>query len=186
MVYVARLVSGHAGVDAGAIVDDEQEGVTVVRSLVVVARVGLLVRDPLAHVLDYARSHGYWTRGVYAAAVYARAPHHESLVVTDQLRHGALPRACARDDAKRILTSSYGDRCLDGRVSFVACEFEVLEPVLEDRRRTPPDHESRQRQRRAAELQPRLLEVVGVQVAVATGPDELTDLEAASAPPSCA
>src|SRR5688572_31311456 len=95
-----------------------------------------------------------------------------------QPRRDASPRACGRDGADWILTSSYRDRCLDGGVRVVTSELEVLEPVFEDRRRAAPHDQSRRRQRRPAELQARLLEVVGIQVAVAAGPDELPDLEA--------
>ena len=62
---------------------------------------------------------------------------------------------------------------------LVIHELEVLVLVVEDARRPALDHELRQRERRARELQVRLLEVIQVQVAVAAGPDELAGLEIA-------
>ena len=56
VVDEARGVAIHPGVDDGAPVDDEQEGVVVVDRLQVVAAVGLLVRDALAEVLDHPRA----------------------------------------------------------------------------------------------------------------------------------
>src|SRR5438046_6928427 len=62
---------------------------------------------------------------------------------------------------------------------LVIHELEVLVLVGENARRAAADHQLRQRERRARELQVRLLEMIQVQVAVAAGPDELAGLEIA-------
>src|SRR2546429_4430047 len=62
---------------------------------------------------------------------------------------------------------------------LVIHELEVLVLVGENARRAAADHQLRQRERRARELQVRLLEMIQVQVAVAAGPDELAGLQIA-------
>src|SRR5256886_7142466 len=62
---------------------------------------------------------------------------------------------------------------------LVIHELEVLVLVGENARRAAADQQLRRRERRARELQVRLLEMIQVQVAVAAGPDELTGLEIA-------
>src|SRR5438477_12554016 len=62
---------------------------------------------------------------------------------------------------------------------LVIHELEVLVLVGENARRAAADPQLRQRERRARELQVRLLEMIQVQVAVAAGPDELAGLEIA-------
>lgn len=68
---------------------------------------------------------------------------------------------------------SDGDRGLDTRMGIIALDLEVLEPVVEDGVRLALDHQLRQGTRLAGELQRRLLHVVGVEVHIATGPDEI-------------
>ena len=55
---------------------------------------------------------------------------------------------------------------------FVVFEQEVLGLIVEQPLPAILDHQLRQRPRRTRQLQPRLLEVVGVKVAIAAGPDE--------------
>src|SRR5947208_4530018 len=62
---------------------------------------------------------------------------------------------------------------------LVIHELEVLVPIGENARRPAADQQLRQRERRARQLQVRLLEMIQVQVAVAAGPDELAGLEIA-------
>ena len=66
------------------------------------------------------------------------------------------------------------DRSTDTRICLVANELEVLDLVAGDSLRLAQDAHRRQRLRGARQLQLGLLEVVEVQVNVATGPDELT------------
>ncbi len=66
------------------------------------------------------------------------------------------------------------DRSTDTRICLVANELEVLDLVAGDSLRLAQDAHRRQRLRRACQLQLGLVEVVAVQVDVATGPDELT------------
>src|SRR5690606_38503353 len=56
---------------------------------------------------------------------------------------------------------------------------EILEPILEYRRRPPPNREPRQPHRLPLKLQIRLLEMIQIQVTIAPGPDELPGLEIA-------
>src|SRR5688572_22136389 len=84
VVNVARLVAAHARVDADAVVDDEQECVTIVLALLLVARVRLLVRDAIAEIFDDARSDRYFARRIYTAAVDPRPPDLVGQVVTDR------------------------------------------------------------------------------------------------------
>jgi hypothetical protein len=63
------------------------------------------------------------------------------------------------------------------RVRFVIEYFEVFETVVEDTVGTTPDRQSRQWERRARQLQVSLVEVVEIEMAVAAGPDEISDSE---------
>src|SRR6185312_10063106 len=85
------------------------------------------------------------------------------------------PRSCLR---LRFLAmeSLNGDRRLDAGMRLIVQELEVLELVLEDRRRLALD---RQPRRRALQLLVGLFEVVEVQVAIAAGPDEIAGGEVA-------
>jgi len=62
---------------------------------------------------------------------------------------------------------------------LVAHDREILEAVIEDRVGPAADRQCRQRQRLTRELQPRLLQMVDVEVAVASRPDELAHVEVA-------
>ena len=62
---------------------------------------------------------------------------------------------------------------------LVVEKLEVFELVVKDRRRLALDVQRRVGQGRAAQLQRHLLVVVAVNVAVATGPDEVADCQAA-------
>src|SRR5579871_6212838 len=68
-------------------------------------------------------------------------------------------------------------RRADRRVRLVVEDLDVLEAVVEQRRRQACKREPRQRPRRARQLLVDLLEVVQVQVAVAARPHELAGLE---------
>src|SRR3712207_4722760 len=71
-----------------------------------------------------------------------------------------------------VIGGSYRDGRLDARVRVVALDRDVLEVErveLGDRRVQP---QGRQRPRLAGQLEPRLLEVVGVEVGVAEGVHE--------------
>src|SRR5256885_972394 len=59
---------------------------------------------------------------------------------------------------------------------LVIHELEVLVLISENARRAAADQQLRRRERRARELQVRLLEMIQVQVAVAAGPDERAEL----------
>ena len=56
MVDVARLIAVDPGIDDGLRIDREQKGVVVLRALLDISRVGLLVADPLAEILDDGRT----------------------------------------------------------------------------------------------------------------------------------
>ena len=79
----------------------------------------------------------------------------------------------------RPVCPSHRHRRLDVRVGLVADQLEVLEAEGEQVLHVGVEPHARQRQRRAGELQVGLLQVVGVEVAVAAGPDELAGLEVA-------
>src|SRR6185437_12095755 len=68
-------------------------------------------------------------------------------------------------------------RCGDGGMMLIAHELEILEGVVEQGGGPAPQIEPRRRERSARELQPRLLEMIEIEVAVAAGPDELPGLE---------
>src|SRR5690606_10614362 len=81
-------------------------------------------------------------------------------------------RSHPRWTAPRSGPGSYRDRCLDGWMVLVADDLDVLIPVIEDRvARRQAQHG--ERVWLAAELLGDLLNVIVVDVAVATGPDEL-------------
>src|SRR5512146_1010313 len=67
----------------------------------------------------------------------------------------------------------------NGGMMLVAHELEILVGVVEQSGGAPADPEPRRRKGSARELQPRLLEMVEIQMAVAARPDELTGLEVA-------
>jgi len=69
------------------------------------------------------------------------------------------------------------DRGADGLVVLVVHDFEVLELEVIDRLLVAVDHQRRVRERLVVELLPHLLDVVRVDVAIATSPDELADLQ---------
>src|SRR5580765_6253680 len=75
-----------------------------------------------------------------------------------------------------VIARSYGDRRLDARVRVVALDRDVLEVEAVDRADLGVEHQRRQRPRLARELQPRLVEVVGVEVGVAERVHEVADL----------
>ena len=62
-------------------------------------------------------------------------------------------------------------------MELVISALEIIEHVIEQARRPATDHELRQRQGRARQLQIGLLEVVRLKVAIATGPNEVANLQ---------
>src|SRR5436190_12532496 len=72
----------------------------------------------------------------------------------------------------------YSDGCLDSRVCVVPHQLEVLELELVQRPSRSDPHLG-QCARRAGQLQPRLVEMVEVEVSVAEGVDELPGLQVA-------
>ena len=69
MIDEARVVAVGAAVDDDAAIDDEQEGVVVARVLVLVAPVGLAMRDAIAEILDDAGALADAAQREYAAPV---------------------------------------------------------------------------------------------------------------------
>src|SRR6185295_3123338 len=69
----------------------------------------------------------------------------------------------------------------DVRVRVVILEYEVLGLVIEQTLTTVLDDQMRERSRLAGQLEPRLLEVVQVEMAVSAGPHEHSRLKAALA-----
>ena len=65
------------------------------------------------------------------------------------------------------------------RLRDVIVEDKILILVRVDRVRLPHDLKTRERSRRAGQLQLRLLEMIRIEMAIAAGPDELADLEPA-------
>src|SRR5688572_26083755 len=74
---------------------------------------------------------------------------------------------------------SHRDRRGDVRMGIVADYLEILVAISVDRIRPAMNGQLRQRPRLAAELQPRLFEVVRVEMAIAAGPDERARLQPA-------
>ena len=110
MIEEPCLVAVDAGVDDGLRVYDEEERVGVRRVLALVAPVGLLVRHPLAEVLD-------------DACALADAAQGESAQAMD--RRSGAPRTA--------VASAMSDRHRrgNGGMMLVAHELEVLEGVVE-------------------------------------------------------
>ena len=67
----------------------------------------------------------------------------------------------------------------DVRVSLIIDDLEIFELVIEDGFRFAPDDQLRRRERLAAELKPRLFQMVQVDVTISPGPDELADIKTA-------
>ena len=65
------------------------------------------------------------------------------------------------------------------RVRLIAFDLEVLERIGVDARRAALDAEAGEGVRLTRDLEPRLFDVVGVEMRVAAGPDELAGLEPA-------
>src|SRR5689334_22938431 len=86
------------------------------------------------------------------------------------------PRWPAR---RHYARGSYRHRCADRCMVLVVAELEVLVAVVEDARRPAADAQCWCGQRSALQLQLRLLEMIEVQVTIATGPDELAGNEVA-------
>ena len=63
----------------------------------------------------------------------------------------------------------------DVRMRFVIQDLEVVESVVEDTVRPAFDRETRQRQNLAAELFVGLFQMIGIKMAITSGPDEITD-----------
>src|ERR1700722_8612626 len=94
MVDEARIVAIDAAVDHHAAIDDEQECVVVANVLVLVAPVGLAVRQPVAEVLDDARALADAAQGEDSAAMHARAAHAHHAGSRHYPRYGLLaPRS---------------------------------------------------------------------------------------------
>ena len=72
-------------------------------------------------------------------------------------------------------SDSDGDGGLDARVRVVALDRDVLEVERVDLGHRRVEPERRQRPRLAGQLEPRLLDVVGVEVGVAEGVHEVAD-----------
>ncbi len=77
MIDEARLVAADAGVDYGVPIDDEQKCMIVTELLVLVAPIGLAVRDSLAQVLDDARAAPYAPARKHPTAMHRGAPHRQ-------------------------------------------------------------------------------------------------------------
>src|SRR6185437_8019487 len=96
-------------------------------------------------------------------------------------RHGASARTSPL--ARLLLRASFwrsdGNRSAKRRMRGVVGELDVLEAVVEEARGLPLKDQPRQRARLAGELDIGLLEVVDVEVAVASRPDELARQEPA-------
>src|SRR5207253_10042953 len=78
-------------------------------------------------------------------------------------------------------SASNGNRRRDMRVRVVIFDDEIVGLVAEKTLAAVLDHQLRQRTRLASELQSRLLEVVRVEMAIATRPDESPRRETALA-----
>ena len=84
-----------------------------------------------------------------------------------------LARECGLEPGTFVWTGG------DVGVRIVGFELEILRLVAVDRLPAVLEHQPRQRPRLAAQLQPRLLEMVGVEVAIAAGPHEHAGLQPA-------
>ena len=74
MIEEASIVAVHARIDDRLRVDDEQERMAVVRVLLFVAAIRLVVRHPLANVLDDASAFGNALCREHAETVHVGAP----------------------------------------------------------------------------------------------------------------
>src|SRR5690606_20915835 len=87
-------------------------------------------------------------------------------------RHAMIP--CGSVAGGRRLHRYRG---LDVRMVLVTHDLEVFEFVVEEGVGTSPDVQLRIRKRGARQLKFDLVEMIGVQVAVASGPDEVADFK---------
>src|SRR5947209_9005765 len=78
-----------------------------------------------------------------------------------------------------IAPSSNGDRRRDVRMRFVILQSEIVGFVAEQPLSPVLDHQARQFAWLTRELQPRLIEMVGIEMTIAAGPDEHAGVEAA-------
>src|ERR1700753_1527936 len=90
-------------------------------------------------------------------------------------RRGRSPRTSTAP--RSVRAHSYSDRRLDRRVWVIVLDHDVVVGVVEDRV-TRCKNEFRVRTLGASELFGDLLDMVGVYVPVAAGPDEVTDTQA--------
>src|SRR6185295_5339800 len=79
----------------------------------------------------------------------------------------------------RGMGPSDGNGRLDRRVVLVVHELKIIERVVENAGRTAHEVELRQRERYARQLLVYLLQMVRIEMAIATGPHEVADLEIA-------
>ena len=118
--------------------------------------------------------------GLEMAQILRQVPR-QGVVAADHTVSGPCNDQC---DARRGCTheptaNSDGNRCFDVRVGLVADDFEVLKPIAEDVIRAALDLEAGKGHGRAGKLGLGLLEMIELQVAVATGPDKIPRLEIA-------
>ena len=134
MIDEARIVAVGAAIDDDAAIDDEQKGVVVARVLVLVAPIGLAVRDAIAEILDDARALADAAQREHAAAVQrASGAPAACLAAPISPRHG-FSRACGRA-CRACSRCSYRHRRLDRRMELIVHELEVL--VLRNRKCSP-------------------------------------------------
>src|SRR6185437_3527826 len=96
VIEESRVIAVDTGIDDGPRVDDEEEGMSVVRILALVAPVGLRVRHALAEILDDAGALADAAQGEGAQSVYLGVSNLEQRLA----RHVRPPPAPKwRDDA---------------------------------------------------------------------------------------
>src|SRR5690606_5277935 len=102
-----------------------------------------------------------------------------SFIMGQLMPHMSVRATRAQSWRRLNMPRSDGDRRFDGGVVLVVEDLEVVERVVEDRRGAALDVERGIGVGLARELQLLLLAVVAVDVAVAAGPDDLTDVQVA-------
>src|SRR5580700_902386 len=127
-------------------------------------------RPPARGSTDRRDTRGRWCLCVSAAARIRRSRECASNALQSAERAGA------------VRPSSYRDGGFDRVVAAIIENLEILERVVEQAGRLTPYFQLGQRERRAAQLQIGLLQVIQVQVTISSGPHQVADLEAALLP----
>src|ERR1700680_1325851 len=118
-------------------------------------------RPPAHGSTDRQDTRGQWYLCVSAAARIRRSR---------EWANNALQSAECAGAAR---PSSYRNGCFDRVVAAIIENLEILERIVEQARRLTPYFQLGQRERRAAQLQIGLLQVIQVQMTISSGPHKV-------------